>query len=782
MVRIPEPITPMLRGLVLVACAWLMSSTAAMAAVATDPIAVPDGALAADVMHDGEARVEARLLIHPDDDPSGGPIRVGVLLDVAPEWHVYWRNPGETGLPTRVTFDIDRGRAGPLAWPTPDVFEEADGLFTTFGYAHRVLLVSRVELESEEGDGADRRIGAAVDLLGCRYECIPGEFALERSFQSRSGGDVERVRALFEEAASRVPVSPESVGARVEVRYDRAALAPEDPFHARLTVRSCETPAGADDSCPRLSAGEGWSFLPMDDRHALWPAAPGSGESESGEAGVVHLEIAGLGASDAADAAEAAEAHGRLRAVLRLRDAEGASRALRVDLPLPPSAAAASPEIAGWRDAEAWAVGGAIAAGPDDGAPSLWKALLLGLLGGLILNLMPCVLPVLAIKVVSVAEMARHERAEVLGHGAAYTAGVLFSMWALAAAVVVLRGAGSAVGWGFQFQEPLFVLAVCTVVVVFALNLFGVFEIGSPGGRLHDLGAEAVGWRRSFFEGLLAVVLATPCTAPFLGTAVGFAFASPGIVIFAIFTSVGAGLAAPFAVVSLVPGWGRFVPRAGAWMLTLRSGLGFALLGSAVWLLWIAGRSLGADGLALMLGFLVAVAFGVWTFGLLQRAHLVAWARSLAVGLLVFAVAGPLLVRLEPAASAAVPEPASDVAVYSPEAVQRELAAGRPVFVVFTADWCITCKVNEKGVIADEEIQSALRRWDVAVLRADWTRRDDAIRAELARFGRAGVPLYLVYSPGAEGDPEILPELLSVERLQTALKAAADAARGFAGR
>jgi thiol:disulfide interchange protein DsbD len=339
--------------------------------------------------------------------------------------------------------------------------------------------------------------------------------------------------------------------------------------------------------------------------------------------------------------------------------------------------------------------------------------------------------------------------------------------------VVSLRAAGSLVGWGFQFQEPLFVLAVCTVVVVFALNLFGVFEVGGPSGRVTRLGAEATGWRRSLFEGLLAVVLATPCTAPFLGTAVGFAFSSPAPVIFAIFTAVGTGLAAPFVAVSVVPGWSRFVPRAGAWMLLLRSGLGFALLASAVWLLWIAGRSLGADGVILMVGFLVAVAFGVWSFGQLQRAQKTVWARGLAIGLLVFAVAGPLLVRLEPAPAQAGPEGGDGYAVYDPAALAAELEAGRPAFVVFTADWCITCKVNEKAVIADEEIQSALRDLDFAVFRADWTRRDEAIRAELARFGRAGVPLYLVYRPGRPAEPVMLPELLSVEVLQTALRSAA---------
>ncbi|GAG15138.1 unnamed protein product, partial [marine sediment metagenome] len=247
---------------------------------------------------------------------------------------------------------------------------------------------------------------------------------------------------------------------------------------------------------------------------------------------------------------------------------------------------------------------------------SLWTAFGLALLGGLILNLMPCVLPVLAIKVFHVAELAHRSRREVISHGAAYTVGVVASMLALAAVVVGLRSAGTAVGWGFQFQEPLFIAAMATLLVVFALNLFGVFEVTFQPGA--GLAAEATGLKRSFFEGLLAVILATPCTAPFLGTAVGFAFASSGPVIFAMFAAIGLGLAAPYAAITLVPAWGRLIPRPGAWMLQVRRALGFSLVATVVWLLWVLGRSVGVDVQAVVLGYLVAIAFLAWLFGVLQ--------------------------------------------------------------------------------------------------------------------------------------------------------------------
>jgi thiol:disulfide interchange protein DsbD len=649
------------------------------------------------------------------------------------------------------------------------VYDEADGLFTTFGYEERVLLGADLRIDGA-GPREDALLEASVDLLACRHECVPGTFALSRPVAAagelQTAADREATRRLFAEARRRLPVDPSSLGARLEVRFDRRAIRPDETFHTLLTLESCDGARAAERECVGLApASATHSFLPSSDEFALGMVSQASLEGRPG----FSVEVEGMAPTRAPRPGE------RLQGVLLARDEEGHRHALAVDVALQraPAVAEATPLGPDWRTAAPAAVAGRIA--PSVDVPGLVRALLLGLLGGLILNLMPCVLPVLAIKVVSVAEMAQHDRRAVMGHGVAYALGVLGSMWALAAVVIALRAAGSMVGWGFQFQEPLFVLAVCTVVVIFALNLFGVFEVGGPTGRVTRLGQDATGWRRSLFEGLLAVVLATPCTAPFLGTAVGFAFSSPPLVIAAIFTAVGVGLASPFVAISLVPGWSRFVPRAGAWMLVLRSGLGFALLASAVWLLWIAGRSLGADGVILMLGFLVAVAFGIWALGQLQRAQRMGWARGLAAGLLVFAVAAPLLVRLEPAPADAASEAADGWAPYDPAALREELAAGRPAFVLYTADWCITCKVNEKAVIADEEIQTALRDLDFAVFRADWTRRDEAIRAELARFGRAGVPLYLVYRPDRPAEPRMLPELLSVEGLRAALHDAAGA-------
>jgi thiol:disulfide interchange protein DsbD len=310
--------------------------------------------------------------------------------------------------------------------------------------------------------------------------------------------------------------------------------------------------------------------------------------------------------------------------------------------------------------------------------------------------------------------------------------------------------------------------------VVFALNLFGAFEIFAPTGSLSGVAVNAAGPRRSFFEGLLAVLLATPCSAPFLGTAVGFAFAGSAATIVAIFSAIGVGLASPFVAITLVPAWARFMPRSGAWMGTLRAGLGFAVLATVVWLLWVVGRLVGTDGVAALLAFLVAVAFAAWGFGQLQAAQRLLPARVLALAAI---VAGGLMLSAMPfeaAVSNAADEPAADgTRSWDPDELSQVLAAGQPAFVYFTADWCITCKVNERGTLSSEPVRTALDTLGFRVFKGDWTRRDAAIAEELARFGKGGVPMYLVYDPDQPEHPAVLPELLTPSRLVEALRAAA---------
>jgi thiol:disulfide interchange protein DsbD len=720
-------------------------------------VAVPDGAWGEAAAQGGDARVEARLLVHPDRDPDGA-LRLGLLLDLDPGWHVYWRNPGDSGLATELQFRLEGAQVGPIAWPAPAAFREMDGRLTTYGYTDQVLLSAAAR--PRPGQPLPRRAGVEARLLICRLECIPARIELWRDLAAGST-DPEGERALFRRYAEREPSEPASLGIALEASTSRDALRPGDGLRGALTVRSC---AGRErgDGCQR--------YTPADQDVVFFPDA------------LEGFELVAIGIDsrpeddrsflltfEARSSGEDPGLEPRLRGVLALRGPSGERRYLEVDVPLPPAAA------------EARAL--PVPVPPRDPAPaslpaSGWlRAIVLALAGGLILNLMPCVLPILAIKVCAVAEMAHRDRRTVLIHGLAYGAGVVLSMAALACVVVVLRWAGTAVGWGFQFQEPLFVAGICAVLVVFALNLFAVFEFRIDTGRLSQLGLEGSEARRSFFEGLLAVVLATPCSAPFLGTAVGFAFAGSAALVFAVFAAIGVGLAAPFVLITLVPGWARVVPRSGPWMLQLRAGLGFALLATVVWLLWVAGRSAGVEAMAALLGFLVIIAFATWLYGQVQATGRTRLTAAVAVGLLGIVVAGldtVSLARDDGGDGAADP----GTLAFDPTALEAAVGDGRPAFVYFTADWCITCKVNERVVISDPRVQAELALLDVAVFRGDWTQRDETIRAALARFGKAGVPLYLVYAPADLGSPAVLPELLSVQGMLEALREAAGRSHG----
>ena len=749
------------RGALVSVCLLLVAAAAHASArsQAVQPGAMREGAWDGD-----EARVQARLLVHPDD-PAAGPVwRVGVLFETDPGWHLYWRNPGESGLPTQLRWEVDGAQVGPIAWPAPTVFAESDG-YITYGYTGQVLLASEARSVSDVNGARTARV--EVSALLCRHECIPADFTLSRSLGAAHGGpepEAQQVRALFEEAAARVPAAPTDLGVELEALYSQSAIRPGDRFHAAIAVHSCRRAGDTGSACVEYAPVDGNAFIPdalpvLDLRTIAVEPHPSQPRTA-----LLILEV---------DAGERdPETDQRLRGVLALRGSGSAPRHVAVDLALPRARAGA--EVA--RLDAVWLTGAASATRPGE-ALGLGHALLLALLGGLILNLMPCVLPVLAIKVFSIADLAHRSRRVVLSHGAAYGLGILVTMGVLASAVVLLRAAGASVGWGFQLQEPLFVAGMSTLLVVFALNLFGVFEIEFYATRLAAIDQAATGARRSFFEGLLAVVLATPCTAPFLGTAVGFAFASESPVIFAIFGAIGVGLAAPFALITLVPAWSKWVPRSGPWMLKLRAGLGFALLGSAVWLVWIVGRSIGIDGMVTLVGFLVAVSFVTWLYGSVQAVRRRLLTRGIGLALVVLVVAGLNTIRLEAdePASPSVPRVEQVWQSFDARAIADQLAAGRPVFVSFTADWCITCKVNERFVIADDRVRDEFAQLDVALFRGDWTRRDERIRSELARFGKAGVPMYLIYGPEDPERPVLLPELLSVERVVGALREAAHA-------
>jgi thiol:disulfide interchange protein len=394
---------------------------------------------------------------------------------------------------------------------------------------------------------------------------------------------------------------------------------------------------------------------------------------------------------------------------------------------------------------------------------SLSWMLCLALLGGLLLNLMPCVLPVLSLKALSFVKQSHEGRAQGLALAGAFSAGVFFSFWVLAGLVLALKQGGEAVGWGFQFQQPGFILFMAGLVLVFSLNLFGLFEVWLPGNAANELSkaGRGNGLAGAFGQGMVMTLLATPCTAPFLGTALGFAFAAPGLVLVAIFTAVAAGLALPYVLLAAIPGAHAWLPKPGPWMLRFKEAMGFLLLATVLWLLWLLGGQVGVDAEAWATLWLLILAAAAWHWGRFAGLEQTP-SRRRGVGLVVLAMIVVSTFWICPKVVNGQAAPMAAEAGWQPwsqATVDGLHAQGRPVFVDFSAQWCWTCKINERGTLASDAVQAAFKAHDVVLLRADWTRQDPAITAALSAHGRGGVPMYLYYPP--KGPEVLLPEVIT---------------------
>ncbi|WP_224371995.1 protein-disulfide reductase DsbD family protein [Hyalangium versicolor] len=725
-------------------CGWVASSVAWAGP--------PASAVGSGAPDEGEPRVETELLVDSSQVKPGDAFRVGVRFKMDPDWHIYWKNPGDAGLSTDVSWDTPGSTVGELRWPFPGTFRTPDGFIITYGYHDEVLLFAEARA-SEQASGS-LTLSAAVDALVCRERCIPAQMLLSRSLAvgTQTVRDAE-TSVHFDAAQAQVPLTLEAANLTATLALESQSLKTGQPFSGTLTVstREGQLPQGV----------EPGFFVPE--------RIKGIKRMDLTEEAPARFRLQGDASANAPKEAP------RFKGVLRLGTAQTGYRAVEVDLPLAPVeavpvAAKAPPSVAA-------PVAPMQAQMTAPGAPasgmSLGVALLFAFLGGAILNLMPCVFPVLALKAYGFTRMAQEDRGRVGRHALAYTGGIVGTMLLLAFVVIAVRAGGTTVGWGFQFQEPLFVSAVCAVLVAFALNLFGVFHVGTDGTALASKVDASHGLSRSVGEGVLAVVLATPCSAPMMGTAVGFAFAAGTGTVLAIFTALGLGLALPFCALVMIPGLAKRLPKPGAWMERAKQLLGFALLGTAVWLVWVVGGLAGVDGMARLLAFLVAVAVGTWLYGLAQATEgtrrLVGIVAALAI---LVTTAGFALRFEEGAAPTARASTASAAQPWDEAAVAAALKAGQPVFIDFTADWCLTCKFNERTVLTSEGVRAAFTHHQVAFFVADWTRRDARITAMLGAHGRAGVPMYLVISPSAPERPEVLPELLTADTVIQAVRRA----------
>ncbi|MCE1249317.1 MAG: thioredoxin family protein [Comamonadaceae bacterium] len=681
--------------------------------------------------------VQAELVAHaPDGVAPGKPLWLGLLLQHQPHWHSYWHNPGDSGLPTQLQWQLPAGLdVGDIAWPVPRKLPL--GKLVNFGYEGQVLLAVPVTVTPAFAPGPlahTLNVQLHASWLVCRQECIPEEG--QSSLQLPLQGSTASPAALFERTLAQhprpLPLAPGSQatlsddGQRLQLRLQglppalhgqELALFPEDAgwlhnagaitqswqgdvWTAQLPI-SPERSASPEPLALLLALGEqGWRVqLPL---QGPWPAL-----------------------------APAATLSPALEAALRANAAVPAA-------PTPPAAA----PLGSWL----LALGGA-------------------LLGGLILNLMPCVFPVLAIKVAGFARHAQDQRLHRMS-GLAYTAGVLASFLALGALMLALRAAGEAVGWGFQLQSPAVVAALALLFTLIGLNLAGLYEFG----RMLPSSLAGLQLRHpvldAFFTGVLAVAIASPCTAPFMGASLGLTAQLPAPQALGIFAALGLGLALPYLLASWWPALARALPRPGAWMQTLRRFLAFPMFATVVWLLWVLGQQTGIDGASALLALLLLVALLAWTLTLRGRTRLVLATLSIAASAWWISLSGPKIIELQPPqASASTPAPGWQA--WQPGLPEQLLAQGQPVFVDYTAAWCVTCQVNKQTTLHNPEVLADFAAHGVALLRADWTRRDPAITAELARLGRSGVPVYTLQAPG--GAPLVLTELLSRHELRAAL-------------
>ncbi|NBD09772.1 MULTISPECIES: protein-disulfide reductase DsbD [Corallococcus] len=726
--------------------------------------ALPSTAVGSTAPDEGDPRLEGALLLDATQVKAGGDFRVGVRLKLDPEWHVYWKNPGDSGLATEVSWDAPGVQVGDLRWPFPSTFRTPDGFITTHGYHDEVLLFAPAHV-SEQAQGT-LTVSAAVDALACKVHCIPAQLVLSRTLPvgPETVTDAE-FAPLFDASQAQVPAPVGGQGApRVALALDGTTLTAGKPFTGTLTVTAA-------DGKPFAGGVEGDFFVPGRiagvDRVALKQKAPGTFALEGQASSVVP------------------KGEPRLTGALRLGTRATGFTAVDVDTALAPVVAdgavaeAAPLKLPSMKDAVGKVKPAAAAPVAAESSMGLGLALLFAFLGGALLNLMPCVFPVLAIKAYGFARLVQEEKGKVVPHALAYAGGIVATMLLLAGAVLAVRAGGSSVGWGFQFQEPLFVAGVSAVVVAFALNLFGVYTLGADGTALAGKVDQSHGLLRSAGEGVLAVVLATPCSAPLLGTAVGFAFAAGAATVVAVFLALGLGLALPFCVLVLVPGLAKRLPKPGMWMERGKQFLGFALLGTTVWLVWVMGGLAGVDGMARLLAFLIAVGLGTWLYGQSQGLEGGRRGVTVALAVLVLVGSGAVALRFDEAQASletrgAVASSHGGAQPWDEAAVSAALAAGQPVFVDFTADWCLTCKFNERTVLSRDDVRQAFLKHNVAFFVADWTRRDARITTKLAEHGRAGVPMYLVLSPGAPDAPEVLNELLTADSVIQAVQRAAE--------
>ncbi len=665
--------------------------------------------------------VEAELISEVSSIRAGTPFWVALRLDHEEEWHTYWRNDGDAGLATKIEWNLPEGfEAGEIHWPYPKKII-ISGL-ANYGYENEVLLLAEIT-PPEKLPENEIKIEATAKWLVCRVDCIPGSADLEMTLPVKN--NIPKVNnewtTKFANAREKLPITSTGWNFEASLNDTIVTLHIQRPEWSNQKFNEVvffpyETGIFINAGIQNFSTIKSGLYtleIPLDRLRIKDPEIlKGILISEKGWCG------------------------------------EGSEKSMEFNVPVGMKSSMTQ-----------------IPASNNDG---LILALVFAFVGGIILNLMPCVLPVLSIKILGFVQQAGKDKTKIIKHGGAFTAGVLFSFWILAGLLLVLRAGGEQLGWGFQLQSPTFIVILSIFLFLFALSLFGVFEIGTSLSSLGSKVEKGNGNGSAFLSGVAATVLATPCTAPFMGSALGFAITQPPFVTMSIFTSLAIGMAFPYLLLSIFPQWLKFLPKPGNWMESLKQFMGFLLIATIIWLAWVLSIQAGADALIILFSILLFSAIAAWIYGRWGnvaksgRTRLIALVISLAI-LLPSAIWGLNLINQIPQYTSSNSSSSAGLnwQKFSPEIVNKLRNEGKHVFVDFTAAWCLTCKVNEKVALDTEEVINKFDELNVAAVKADWTNRDDAITEALAEYGRNSVPLYVLYNADSSVEPKFLPEILT---------------------
>ena len=720
---------------------------AASLARASDFIAAPTTGVSNTVK---QPHVTAQLISETTAVAAGKPFLVALHLHMDNDWHTYWINPGDAGLATSIKWTLPPGfTAGPIQWPVPEIHKM--GPLTTYGYAGDVYLLTTITPPSMFGAKMPMEIKAHADWLVCQEECIPGkgDFTLKLTGTEPLTADEARQK-FFETAKARLPAVNEkwkSVGT-----YSVTEATLRFPPDCQSGPNSYFFPEQTNVLDPKQDPKK---IVALSGGGFTWPLAlQQNGDKPS--------RISGVFVADTTSATSPAI----VISDFSLSDSTSSSAPSAAGLP------AAGPAAATTQNSAAASI-----ASTSTAQPLLLAVLGAAFGGGLILNLMPCVLPVLSLKVFSLVRHAGDDPKSAWKQGVAFTVGVVLSFLILAGLLIALRSAGNHLGWGFQMQSPGFVLALIFLFFLLGLNLFGVFELGASlvGLDAKAAGHVSSGLTSSFLNGALATVAATPCTAPFMGSALGFAAQQPVGISLLIFTVLALGMATPYLLLTIFPGALRFIPKPGAWMEAFKQFMGFLLLATVIFLVYVFGALVGQEQIPDLLAVLLIAGVAAWIYGRWGSPLHSTGARVTAFVLtflfLGFAIDWGVTLARATAPSETSPEMAGAESwqTWSPAAVDAAVTSGRPAFVDFTAAWCLSCKVNERVALETDAVKKAFAEKKVALFRADWTHSDPAISAELQKYHRDGVPLYLFYSADKKDDPQVLPEVLTPDTVLEAV-------------